>query len=117
MSLRGPQGGPGYDFVTALTNLRDKIQELSAVQQQYQGQQTQLSSGLRFWRHNKSNIFFIFTMYAMSTASVVSAMMAESRLQVSACNSSFPAAAAAAVPAQQLTGQSWPAPSAMYLHI
>lgn len=84
MSLPGPQG-PGYDYVTALTNLRDKIAELSAVQQQQRGHSSQLSSGLQFWRRNKSNVFFVFTMYAMSTASVISAVMAESRLQVGCC--------------------------------
>ncbi|WIA12310.1 hypothetical protein OEZ85_012366 [Tetradesmus obliquus] len=80
MFLPGPQG-PGYDYVTALTNLRDKIAELSAVQQQQRGHSSQLGSGLQFWRRNKSNVFFVFTMYAMSTASVISAVMAESRLQ------------------------------------
>lgn len=84
MSLPGPQG-PGYDYVTALTNLRDKIAELSAVQQQQRGHSSQLSSGLQFWRRNKSNMFIVFTMYAMSTASVISAVMAESRLQVGCC--------------------------------
>jgi hypothetical protein len=81
MSLPGPPG-QGYDYVTALTNLRDKIAELSTVQQQLRGSGSRLSTGLQFWRHNRSNVFFVFTMYAMSTASVISAVMAESRLQV-----------------------------------
>jgi hypothetical protein len=81
MSLPSGQG-PGYDYVTALTNLRDKIAELSTTQQQQRGNSSTLSAGLQFWKSNRSNIFFVFTMYAMSTASVISAVMAESRLQV-----------------------------------
>jgi hypothetical protein len=81
MSLPGPPG-QGYDYVTALTNLRDKIADLSTVQQQQRGSNSRLSRGLQLWRHNRSNVFFVFTMYAMSTASVISAVMAESRLQV-----------------------------------
>ncbi|KAF6261337.1 hypothetical protein COO60DRAFT_794607 [Scenedesmus sp. NREL 46B-D3] len=80
MSLPGPPG-QGYDYAAALVNLRDKIAELSTAQQQQRGQGSRLSSGLQLWRHNRSNVFFVFTMYAMSTASVISAVMAESRLQ------------------------------------
>jgi hypothetical protein len=81
MSLPGPPG-QGYDYITALTNLRDKIAELSIVQQQQRGSGSRLSAGLQFWRRNRSNVFVVFTMYAMSTASVISAVMADSRLQV-----------------------------------
>lgn len=71
-----------YDFTTAINNLSLKIHELSSIRQQQQGTPGIITAALRYWRQNKSNLLFIFTMYSVSTAAVLAAMFAESRLQV-----------------------------------
>lgn len=80
MSLHSPRAV--YDFTAAITSLSDKIQELSRIKQQQLGGSGILNSGLRYWRKNKSSLFFIFTMYSVSAGAVLAAMMSESRLQV-----------------------------------
>jgi hypothetical protein len=72
-----------YDYKTAFTNLQRKIQLLSSIKEQHQGQSSPLGRSLYFFRQHRGSLLLLFAMYSMSTASVVSAIMAEKRLQVS----------------------------------
>lgn len=72
-----------YDYKTAFTNLQRKIQQLDSIKEQHQGQSTPLGRGLYFIRQHRGSLLLLFAMYSMSTASVVSAVIAENRLQVS----------------------------------
>lgn len=79
-----PPGAP-YDYVGALEGLQAKIAQLRSLQQQAAAAtapRSRLGAALGFLRQHRSSLLLVFAMYSMSTASVVAAIMAESRLQV-----------------------------------
>lgn len=71
-----------YDFITAISRLQEKIQQLSATKAAAAGPSSKLGVAWAFAKQNRGNVLLLLTFYSMSTASVVGSIMAQHRLQV-----------------------------------